>query len=332
VTDFVIELTRGAGTESVHRVSAVVVDAEGALVASAGDPAFPTFLRSAAKPFQAMPAVTDGAVEKFEITGAELALACASHNSELRQVAIARGLLDRIGCSEHELACGPHRSLAIVLGVRLNGESPPKVAPPRPLASNCSAKHALMLAQAMAQGWPTEGYHLPEHPVQARCRDEVGRWSGVPKEEIVEGTDGCGVVSFCLPLRAAALAFARFGVSDDPAARRVRNAMLDNPDLVAGEHRLCTATMDAYPDEIIAKVGADGVYGVTLPTRGLGLALKIESGDDRAAMVALVMALVDLGLAPDPRDTLKRFAAFAVRNTRGELVGSMRPSGGLTFK
>lgn len=329
---FVVESTRGGGPESVQRVSAALVDGSGALVAQAGDPHFPTFLRSAAKPFQAIPAVADGAADRFGVTTRELALACASHNSEHRQVEIVRGLLERIGCTEDDLACGPHRSLAIDLGVRVAGERPPDdIAPQGPLASNCSAKHTLMLALARFHEWPTAGYHQPDHPVQDRCRRELARWSDVAASDLVEGTDGCGVVSFCLPLRAMALAFARLGTSDEAAARAVREAMLAHPDLVAGQQRLCTAVMQAYPGDVVAKVGADGVYGVALPARGLGLALKVEDGGNRAAMVALVESLAQLGLAPDPRAALARYAAFEVRNTRGEVVGAVRPRGGLAF-
>jgi L-asparaginase II len=269
-------------------------------------------------------------VARFGVTQEELAVACASHNSERRQVAIVRGLLQRIGCAESDLACGSHRSLAVDLGVRIEGERvPADLEPPSRLASNCSGKHALMLALARAQGWHTAGYHVPDHPVQRRCREEMARWSGIPPHAMAEGTDGCGVVSFCLPLDAMATAFGRLGTSDEPAATAVREAMLAHPDLVAGQQRLCTAVMQAYPGEIVAKVGADGVYGVALPTRGLGLALKVEDGDNGAAMVALVAVLAQLGLTPDPRERLERFAGFPVLNTRGEHVGTIRARGAL---
>ncbi|MDH3498400.1 MAG: asparaginase [Gemmatimonadota bacterium] len=328
-----IEARRGQAVESAHRVSVAVVDAEGRRVAAAGDARFPTFMRSAAKPFQAMPVVADGAAARFAITSAELALACASHNSEWRQVEIVEGLLTRIGCKESALACGPHRALALDLGVHLAGESrPDDLWPAGRLASNCSGKHTAMLALAVSKGWPTDGYHRAGHPVQERCRGEVARWMDLRPEQIGEGIDGCGVVSFQVPLEAMALGFARLGVSDEPAAMAVRGAMLQHPELVAGRRRLCTAAMQAYPGAVIAKVGADGVYGVTLPTRGLGVALKVEDGHPRATMVALVAVLERLELAPSPRETLSRFAEFPLVNTRDEPVGVMRASGDLTFE
>ncbi len=333
MSDLTIEVVRGEAVESRHAVSVAVTDVDGRRVAIAGDPAFPTFMRSAAKPFQAMPSVLDGAFDRFKVTSEELAVACASHNSEARHVTIVRAFLARLDCSETDLACGPHRSLAIDLGVRLPGEKPPDdLQPPSRVASNCSGKHTLMLALARTHGWPIAGYHRPDHPVQRRCREEVARWSGVPVPDIVEGTDGCGVVAFRLPLHAMATAFARLGVSDAPEAVLIRNAMMTHPDLVAGAQRLCTEVMQTFPGEIVAKVGADGVYGAALPKRGLGLALKVESGDNRGAMVALITVLEQLGLNPNPSKRLLRFARLAVINTREEVVGRVRPRGKLSFE
>jgi L-asparaginase II len=333
VSSLMVEARRGPARESVHRVSVAVVDAAGVRVAWNGDPRFPTFLRSAAKPFQAIPLVADGAASRFGVTEPELALACASHNSEMRQVAIVRGLLERIGCAERDLACGPHRALALDLAVPPDGEPPPDdLAPPSPLASNCSGKHTGMLALARELELPTAGYEHRDHGVQRRCRDEVARWTGVKPQDIRDGVDGCGVVSFQVPLEALALGFARLGTTDDPAATAVRNAMSRHPDLVAGRYRLCTELMQRYPGEIVAKVGADGVYGVTLPRRGLGVGIKVEDGHARATMVALIAVLDQLGLDPLPSQALPRFARFPVLNTRGIEVGALGAAGSLTFE
>jgi L-asparaginase II len=326
-----VESRRGRTIESVHRVSVAVVDAAGRRVAVNGNPGFPTFMRSAAKPFQAMPVVADGAADAYAMSTEELALACASHNSERRQVAVTRGLLGRLGCTEADLACGPHRALALELAVLLPGERPPDdIEPPGHLASNCSGKHSGMLALARFHGWPAQGYHLPDHPVQQRCREEVARWTRLSPAAIAEAVDGCGVVTFQVPLDAMAGAFARLGVADEAAAVRVREAMLAHPELVAGRHRLCTAVMRAYPGDVVAKVGAAGVYGVALPRRGLGLAIKVEDGDDRANMAALVAVLAQLGLGPSPE--LERFARFPTYNTRNEIVGATEPVGAISFE
>src|SRR2546428_8684865 len=166
-----VELHRGTVPESRQRVQVAVVDAGGLVVAQAGEPEYRTFWRSAAKPFQALPLVEDGAVDHFTLTRQDLALACASHSSEPGQVALVRDFLQRIGCSERELMCGPHRPLSENVakdyethGVRLTA-----------VYSNCSGKHTGMLALAKVHGWPTEFYARPEHPVQQRCLESVSQ-------------------------------------------------------------------------------------------------------------------------------------------------------------
>src|SRR6058998_3049781 len=202
-----VEQLRGSWVEAVHEVHVAVVDATGGLVAQTGDPELVTFWRSAAKPFQALPLVEDGAAERFGLTSEELALACASHSSEPGQVARVRELLGKIGCSERDLLCGPHPPLSDRVaqdyqtrGVRLTAAY-----------SNCSGKHAGMLALARHHAWPTEFYTRLEHPVQQRCLAEVSRWTDVPAGAIKTAVDGCGVVCFGLPLRNMALAYARLG-------------------------------------------------------------------------------------------------------------------------
>src|SRR2546426_604439 len=202
-----VEQLRGSVVESSHTVHVAVVDREGRLVARAGDPDLVTFWRSAAKPFQAMPLVADGVVERFKISTAELALCCASHSSEPDQVALVRELLAKIGCSERDLLCGAHPPLServaqdyATRGVRLTA-----------VYSNCSGKHAGMLALARHHGWPTEFYTRLEHPVQQRLLSEVAEWSGVERSRIGTATDGCGVVCYALPLRNMAGAYARLG-------------------------------------------------------------------------------------------------------------------------
>jgi L-asparaginase II len=305
-----IESLRGGTVESRHRVSAAVVDRAGRLLASAGDSRLVTFMRSSAKPFQALPLVQDGVVERFAITPEELALACASHNSERRHVEVARGWLERIGCAESDLACGPHEPL--VPEYAIPNDSPgrtPDLAPPSPLASNCSGKHTGMLALARHHGWPTAGYHLSGHPVQQRVKRELARWSGIAEGDLAEGIDGCDVVTFALPLDAIATAFARLVTSDDPAARMVVGVMCTHPFMVAGT----------------------GLYGAALVNRGLGIALKVEDGHGRSAMVALLAVLERLGLEPPPSACLPGAMELPITNTRNRVVGTVRAVGELAF-
>ncbi|HXV86487.1 MAG TPA: asparaginase [Gemmatimonadales bacterium] len=331
MSELTVESLRGNVPESRHRVSVAVVNAAGHLERYSGDPRFMTFMRSAAKPFQALPVIESGAAESFGFSDAEVALACASHSSEPQQVQAVSALLARIGCVEADLACGAHRPLSADLALPAparDASSGPAV-PRTPLASNCSGKHTAMLALARHCGWPTSGYERADHPVQGRCRESVLRWTGVREDHLAEGVDGCGVVAFAVPLQAMAFAYARLGVSAEPAARRVVAAMTGHPHLVAGARRPCSALMSAYQGRVLAKVGAEGVYGAALPDRGLGIAVKVESGHTWAAVVALIAVLDALELEPRPSAALLTYAAPGVFNTRGLQVGSLRASGGL---
>ena len=331
-----VESYRGSVLESRHTVHVAVVDAAGRLVASAGDPDYRTFWRSAAKPFQAVPLIEDGAVERFGLNRQDLALACASHSSERLQVALVREFLQRIGCSERDLLCGPHRPLSDAVakdyetrGVRLTA-----------VYSNCSGKHTGMLALAKVHDWPTEFYARVEHPVQQRCLESVSRWTDVPKEELGVAVDGCGVATFALPLRNMALAYARLGTratgngtrNDSHVSRfsspvsRILEAMMLHPELIAGEQRPCTELMRAHPGRVVTKVGAEGVYSALLVREGLGVSLKVEDGHSLASALAIAAVLTELGLKPQPASLLKK----PITNSRGETVGEMRVNGGLT--
>lgn len=327
----IIEHLRGDIVESRHRVSIAVADADGRLVAHAGDPHLVTFMRSAAKPFQAVPLVADGVVSRYAITSEELALACASHNSERRQVEVVRQLLSRVGCAEADLACGPHQSLMGELAFGDHRAVGVEIAPPSPVASNCSGKHVGMLALARHHDWTIAGYQMSGHPVQQRVKAALAHYTGLPADAIGEGVDGCGVVSFALPLSAMARGAARLVDPADEVACAVVDAMLTHPDLVAGYGRFCTQLMQTYAHRVLAKVGAEGVYVAALRDRGVGIGLKVEDGNGRAAVVALAGVLEQLDVAPPPSTALPAFACLALTNTRREQVGVMRASGTLSF-
>jgi L-asparaginase II len=192
-----------------------------------------------------------------------------------------------------------------------------------------------MIALALHHGWPIAGYQDAAHPVQQRILAEVEQWTGCRASELAMAPDGCTVVCFGLPVRAMAAAYARLGASRDPAARRLVSAMIGHPYLLAGTGRLCTDLMQAWPGEVIAKVGALGVYCATMPRLGVGIALKIEDGDTRAAGVALLAVLRQLlerDARPGPEwKALASFARPEIRNSRGVLTGTMESFGELRF-
>ena len=341
-----VEQRRGSVVESRHIVHAAVVDAAGGeggrLVARAGNPDLITFWRSAAKPFQAMPLVADGGADRFGLSSEELALCCASHSSEPGQVNLVREFLQKIGCSERDLHCGPHPPLSEAVakdyhtrGVRLTA-----------VYSNCSGKQTGMLALARHHGWPTDGYWRLDHPVQQRILAEVSHWTGVAEREVGVAVDGCGVACFAVPVTSMATAYARLTIADfglrnadfgagssntNPQSpirnpqSRVVESMLRHPDLVAGAGRPCTDMMRAHPGRVITKVGAEGVYSALLVQERLGISLKIEDGHGPAAALAMAAILEELGLRPQPESLKVKPTA----NSRGEIVGELRVTGRL---
>lgn len=333
MTDLHIEATRGELVESVHRVSVAVVDATGRLVAESGDPDLVTYWRSAAKPFQALPLVADGAADRFGLEPRELALCCASHSSEPEHLAVTDAILGKLGLTEQALACGPHTPLSAAVaedalrkGTRVTARW-----------SNCSGKHAGMLALALHHGWPIEGYNQLGHPVQERIIEELVRWTGSTRDDIYCSVDGCNTVCFGLSLRGMAAAYARFGVEEHGAAARLRDAMTRYPAMIGGTGRPCTDLMAAFGGGLIAKIGAEGVYSAALPRQGLGLSLKAEDGDMRSAPIALVSVLLQILTHLDDRHGLSLLTGSAhrdhvpIRNTRGLVTGALSASGTLRF-
>lgn len=330
---FRIEVTRGSLVESVHRVTAVVADSDGRLLAGTGDPDLVTFWRSAAKPFQVLPLILDGAQERFGLTDEELAIACASHSSEPVHLEAVDRFMAKTGIDESLLACGPHLPLSpevardvIRSGTRMTARW-----------SNCSGKHTGLLALAKHHGWDLAGYERQGHPVQDRIQDEIEQWTGIPRNKLVLAVDGCTTVCFGLPLRRMAQAYARFGVSARPEVRALWQAVTNHPHLIAGTKRLCTDLMTVFPGEIFAKIGAEGVYCAAIPARGVGIAIKVEDGDMSAVGMALLAVLRQVfergpaGDAVDRLDSLTEHREAAVRTTRGALVGQIRAAGHLDF-
>jgi L-asparaginase II len=319
-----VEVFRGGVAESRHRVHAAVVDSDGRLRALSGDPDRVTYVRSSAKPFQALPLVTDGALDRFGISLEELALCCGSHSGGERHLEVVGDLLRKVGLDGEALACGPHPPFESAARRTLAEAG---LEPVR-MHNNCSGKHAGMLALARVHGWEPEGYHRVEHPVQQRILSEVCRWTGMPGEAMALATDGCGVVCYGMPLRQMAIAYARLAgaarVGDhDPTY--VVGAMTSYPEMVAGGGRLCPDIMEQTAGRVFAKVGAEGVYCAGVPGAELGIAIKVEDGSKRAVGPAILAILRQLDLiSEDDFGALYRHAYPEVLNTRGEVVGEIR--------
>jgi L-asparaginase II len=200
-----VEVTRGERVESLHRGAIAVVDARGHLVGSWGNPAEPVYLRSSAKPFQALALVCSGAADAFGITEEELAVVCGSHSGEPHHVQLVRSVLQKAGLDESALRCGIHPPFdpGVRRALALAGEEP------NPLHNNCSGKHAGMLAAARHLGLSTADYVEPEHDIQIAIRGLLAFLAGLETEEVGVAVDGCAVPTFHVPLRGFALAMAR---------------------------------------------------------------------------------------------------------------------------
>jgi len=288
VEPIVVEVTRGEVVEAHHVVHAVAVR-DGRIELSAGDASLVTFLRSSAKPIQALPVVR----ARPDLDDEEIALACASHLAAPEQLAVVRRLLSDAPAVEDELECG---------------------GAPTPIEHNCSGKHAGFLALCRARDWPTPGYRLLEHACQQAMLREVAEAAEVEPSSLVVGVDGCGVPTFALPLERAAHCFTRLASLD--GGERVVRAMRAHPDLLRGPVAT-DALMIRALDGWVAKGGAEGLYCAG-SADGLGLALKVVDGAFRAIQPALAHVLAALGIDPGP------LAESPVTNSLGEHVGELR--------
>jgi L-asparaginase II len=285
-----VEVRRGDVVESVREVAAVALR-QGRIVAAAGDPGLVTFMRSAAKPLQALPL----ARAREDLDDRELAIACASHLARPDQLEAVRSLLAKADATEDDLECGAEGN------------------PPSRLRHNCSGKHAGMLALCRARGWPIEGYRLAGHPVQQACAAALAEAAEVARESLLTAVDGCGVVTFALPLEAMARAFSRLEQLE--AGERVAAAMRAHPELIRGDGAPDTELMRAHSGWI-AKGGAEAVLCAAADD-GLGIALKVADGGYRAVGPALAAFLGPLGF------DLPAFVRTPMRNSRNEVVGEV---------
>ncbi len=332
-----VEVRRGSITESRHRGHIVVVEPDGNIIASAGALETVTFLRSSAKPLQAVPLLVSGAADRFGFTDSEVALACASHNGEPIHTELVASMLRKIGLGPEALKCGVHEPYGVEAAreLRDRGEQP------NALHNNCSGKHAGMLAVALHLGGPIENYESPENPVQKAIADTIAQFSGVAVTDMAVAIDGCAAPIFGITVKAMALAYARlvsppesFDRTTRGACERIVRVMGAYPELIGGtSDRLDTEVMRAAPHRLVSKVGAEGVYTAgILPSEewpnGLGLALKIEDGDDKRARPTVVIeSLRQLGVLRDESlEAVAKYSFFPVRNRREELTGEIRAS------
>ncbi len=342
------ELTRGRIVESIHYGAIAIVDAGGRLLFSHGDPQTVTFLRSSAKPFQALPFFERGGPEHFGLTQKEQALICASHEGSDEHVRTVEGIQAKVSIRESDLQCGVHMpgDAAAYKALIARGERP------TPNRNNCSGKHSGMLACAKMRALPLDTYLEKDHPIQQDILTALSEMSDYPRESVEVGIDGCSAPNFALPLYNAALAYARLcdpkGMRDSraKAIRQITAAMTAYPEMVSGRGEFDCQLMQAAKGQIVCKGGAEGFQalglmpGVTgVSGRGIGIVFKVSDGDllfrtidieplNRVRPAVTLEILRQMALLP--ADLAGRLAAFGpvlpVKNHRGLIVGESRPA------
>lgn len=325
MAQLVANVWRGRAVESSHCGHVAVVDPQGRLLYSYGDPQRMTFARSSMKPIQTIPVVETGTADRYQFEPADLSLCCASHSGEPRHRERAAAILARAGRDEGVLQCGTHvprdeESYKQLL--RSGGEL-------TSIYSNCSGKHSGMVATAVHLGEDPAEYHLLEHPVQQRILEAVADITQFPKEQIGIGIDGCGVPVHQVPLYNIAWGFARMARPDvianpvrQEAVRRITDAMIAAPEMVGGNQRYCTDLMRAFGGRLFGKAGAEAVYCIGDRVTGYGMAVKITDGSPRAVYAVMNEVLRQLGIGVDgPLDALAAYTNPEIRNMSGKVVG-----------
>ncbi len=327
-----VEVTRGGIVESAHAGAIAVIDADGAVALSLGDIDRPIFPRSAIKALQALPLIETGAADRFALTAPEIALACASHNGEEAHVATAAGMLAKAGLDVGALECGAQ------MPMRGGAQAPLYRAglSPSALHNNCSGKHSGFVCVACATDKNPRGYIQASHPTMRLVTAAVEDICAHPLGAAHQGTDGCSIPTFAIPLRALAHGFARYatgtglGPARAAAAQRIMAAVAEAPFFVAGTDRFDTLAMQALGPRAFMKVGAEGVYCAALPALGLGIALKCDDGATRAAEVMLAAIIRRfLPLSPSEAAAMAPLTTPRLTNWNGIHVGDIRPAGAL---
>jgi L-asparaginase II len=332
-----VEVWRGTSVESCHRGALAIVDADGAVHSALGDIDRPIFPRSAIKVLQALPLVASGAADHLRLSDEELALACASHGGEERHVGTAAAMLAKAGVDASVLECGahwPYHDGALKAMAQRHQV-------PSALHNNCSGKHAgfVCLGCMLAGGGANlrgflGGYVQPDHPVMREVTAAVQAATGYDLAHAARGVDGCSIPTYAIPLRHLACAYARVaagsGLSDDHAraARRLRTAVARAPYMVAGSGRFDSRVMGRLGERVFCKVGAEGVYCAALTELGLGVAIKIDDGNNARACEVVMASVIERLLALDERDAafMRGLSDVTLKNWRGIEVGRLTAS------
>ncbi|MDF2545527.1 MAG: L-asparaginase [Anaerosolibacter sp.] len=326
--DSLVLLTRSQRIESIHRGKICISDASGRIVSNIGDPSGKVYMRSSAKPFQAVALVASRAMEKFNLSMEELAIICSSHSGEDIHRRTVGSILRKIGLTEDALACGacnPYNEEMNALLIQRKEK-------PTPLYNCCSGKHAGMLTLCKYYNFPISNYTDVSHPVQQLILKVVAELLSIEIHQIILGTDGCGVPNFMLSMEQGAFLYAQLAAGSNlphayaDALEQIKTAMLSYPVMISGDHEFCTELVLHTKGKVIGKVGGEGIYCIAVPEMGLGILIKVDDGNERAVYPIAVHLLRQLGILNcELPEGLSPWAYPPVKDHKGKIVGYTLP-------
>jgi L-asparaginase II len=318
-----VEEYRGGVLDNVHYGAVSVVDENGKVIYRAGNPEHMTFLRSAAKPFQAIPAMKRSIDDVYGLTGQETALFAASHRGEAYHIEALESIMRKTGISEKMLHC----CASYPLNEDAKAERHRAHETKRRIFHNCSGKHSGMIALSKFMGWDETTYYQLDHPVQQEILETLAYIAEVPKASIPIGIDGCGLPVHALPLHKIALSYLKLACPEliadfttRTAAAKIGTLMNEYPDMIADTKFVCSALLK--DSNLSAKGGAKGVYGIGLRKERLGISLKVSDGSEQ--VWPCIIASILERLEYDNRETIDRLYELipnVIVNDGGTVVG-----------
>ncbi len=304
--EITVNLLREGIVESVHLAQAVVCDYRGRVLSVAGEAGFPTFIRSALKPFQALAATSSGVLERYQLTDQDLAIICSSHAGEIPQARQAFHILWQAELEASDLLC------------------PIPAGKSSPLEHNCSGKHAGMLATCRAHDWPISNYLERHHPLQQLIRQKFADLLKMPAEEFIGVCDDCGAPTYLLQLDQMAILYAQLAAGESLDLERIMRAMVYHPQLIGGAGRFDTELMLLTQGELVSKSGAEGIQCVGKVGEGMGLAIKANDGSGRSKYATALYLLQQMGwISPAVFETLTAQFINVGRFTRLDVCGEL---------
>jgi len=320
-----VHVYRGDNVESIHRGDIVIVNASGEVLTTYGSKDKRTFWRSSAKPFQVIPFMEVGGLDAYNITTEELALMTSSHGGEKRHVALVKQLLKKMDMTIKDLDCGVSRPMYEGAYRQLLQENIPFSQGNNP----CSGKHSGMIGYGLLQNIDLDDYINVNHPIQQVMLKTIAEMTDLPINDIDIAIDGCGVPVFGLPIYSMALSYAYLAGGDFDHPRKnllkiIATAMTEAPFYVAGTNRLDTIIMEETKGRILAKLGAESVYCMSIIDKGIGIAMKTEDGAYRALDCVVPELLFKHGyIDEDERKAIKNRLKLHIKNHRNQIVGEM---------